>query len=267
MKILSNLHTHSQFSDGKNTAREVVEAAIGQGFTVLGFSDHGFTDFDLTYCMQGEKLAAYKQTIQALKEEYADRIKILCGVEHDFFGDKSAYEGYEYFIGSVHYVIGAGEYHPIDSSAAETQRCIDLGFGGDTIAFCRSYYESVVRCAQLKPLFLGHFDLITKHRVPNEEDPRYRTLALEALDAVLETGVPIEVNTGAMARGVTTLPYPSSFLMERIAEKKGAVTLGSDCHDCTKLSYGFDVALDCLRNSGIRSVLVYDGNQFTEQEI
>ena len=267
MKILSNLHTHSQFSDGKNTAREVVEAAVEKGFTVLGMSDHGYTDFDYSYCMHGERLEKYKPTIRALQEEFADRIRVLCGVEHDFFGPDFAHEGYDYFIGSVHYVIGNGIYYPIDESAAKTQACIDDGFGGDTIAFCRSYYDSVVKCAQMKPLFLGHFDLITKHGVPDESDPRYISLTLEAMDAVLETGVPIEVNTGAMARGVTTAPYPSSFLMRRIAEKNGTVTLGSDCHDCTKLDYAFDVALDCLRNSGIRSVLVYDGTQFVEQGI
>ncbi len=267
MITLSNLHTHSHFSDGKNTPREVVEAAVEKGFSVLGFSDHGYTDFDYTYCMHSERLENYKPAIRALQAEYADRIKVLCGVEHDYFGPASAYEGYDYFIGSVHYVIGNGIYYPIDESAAKTQACIDDGFGGDKNEFSRSYYDSVVKCAQLKPLFLGHFDLITKHGVPDESDPKYRKIALEAMDAVLETGVPIEVNTGAMARGVTTLPYPSDFLMRRIAEKKGYVTLGSDCHDCTKLEYAFDFALECLRNCGIKSVLVYDGERFVEEGI
>lgn len=267
MKIWSNLHTHSNFSDGKNTPREVVEAAVESGFQVIGFSDHGYTDFDYTYCMHGERLANYMPTIRALQAEYADRIRVLCGVEHDYFGPKSAYEGYDYFIGSVHYVIGKGIYYPIDESAAKTQACIDEGFGGDTIAFCRDYYESVVNCAKLKPLYLGHFDLITKHDVPDETDKRYIDIALQAMDAVLETGVPIEVNTGAIARGVKKLPYPSDFLMRRIAEKNGTVTLGSDCHDCTKLDCCFDMSLELLRNSGIRSVLDYDGEKFVERGI
>ena len=35
-----NFHTHSIYSDGKYTLREMTDAAIEKGFTNLGFSDH-----------------------------------------------------------------------------------------------------------------------------------------------------------------------------------------------------------------------------------
>ena len=37
MSTKANFHTHSKFCDGKNTAEEMVLAAIDKGFTVLGF--------------------------------------------------------------------------------------------------------------------------------------------------------------------------------------------------------------------------------------
>ncbi len=267
MIITGNLHTHSNFSDGKHSPREIVEAAIAKGFSVIGISDHSFTDFDSSYCLPPARFSEYEQTVRALQSEYADRIKVLFGLELDFFSDPQDKKNCDYFISGVHYVKANGVYHPIDSSAKETQRCIDEGFGGDKIAFAKAYYDSVVTSLKEKPLFVAHFDLITKHRVPDESDPRYLNLAYEALDAVIEAGIPVEVNTGAMARGSTDWPYPAEYLMRRIAEKKGTVTLGSDCHDCTKLDYAFDIALDALRRNGVRSILHYDGDKFTEQGI
>ena len=47
--MLTNYHTHTNFSDGNNTAEEVVLSAIEKGFNAIGFSDHGYTDFDLSF--------------------------------------------------------------------------------------------------------------------------------------------------------------------------------------------------------------------------
>ena len=40
MKYLQNLHTHTTYCDGKNTAEEMVQKAIELGFRSLGFSGH-----------------------------------------------------------------------------------------------------------------------------------------------------------------------------------------------------------------------------------
>ena len=40
--MLSNLHTHTKFCDGSNTAEELVEEAIDKGFVSLGFSAHAY---------------------------------------------------------------------------------------------------------------------------------------------------------------------------------------------------------------------------------
>ena len=267
MLYTGNLHTHSTFSDGKHSVREIIEAAIGNGFSVIGLSDHAFTNFDTSYCVPPARYDEYKKEVRALQAEYADKIKVLLGIELDYFSDVQDREGCDYFISGVHYVKADGIYHPIDFSAAATQKCIDEGFGGDKIAFAKAYYETVVDSLRHKPLFLAHFDLITKHSVPDQTDPAYIDVALQALDAVIDADIPVEVNTGAMARGATTWPYPAEFLMRRLAERNARVTLGSDCHDCTKLDYAFDVALDALRRNGVRSIYNYDGEKFVEQAI
>ena len=82
-----DLHTHSTFSDGKSTMEEQVLSAISKGFASVGFSDHSYTEFDLSYCMKLEQVPAYRQTIQDLAEKYADQIEVLMGLELDGYSD------------------------------------------------------------------------------------------------------------------------------------------------------------------------------------
>ena len=40
-----NFHTHTTFSDGKNTPEEMILSAIQKGISILGFSDHSMFPF------------------------------------------------------------------------------------------------------------------------------------------------------------------------------------------------------------------------------
>ncbi|UNT94012.1 hypothetical protein [Allobaculum sp. Allo2] len=41
--VRQNLHTHTQYDDGKDSLMAMTEEAIARGFTVLGFSGHSPT--------------------------------------------------------------------------------------------------------------------------------------------------------------------------------------------------------------------------------
>ena len=72
-----DLHTHTLFSDGKNSAEEMVCEAIRLGLKCIGFSDHSGVCYD--DCGMTEKTEEeYRAEIRRLKTEYAGRIKILC---------------------------------------------------------------------------------------------------------------------------------------------------------------------------------------------
>ena len=81
----SNLHTHTTFCDGKNTPEEMVEAAISFGLCSLGFSGHASLPFDdcESWCMMGDRLRGYRETVLALKQTYADRLEIALGIERN----------------------------------------------------------------------------------------------------------------------------------------------------------------------------------------
>ena len=89
-----DLHSHTYYSFcGKDKPEEIVEAAIEGGIELFGITDHAhgvghgrkevysaakdgftFSDYDKT-------LIRYYDHISLLKYKYADKIKILCGIE------------------------------------------------------------------------------------------------------------------------------------------------------------------------------------------
>ena len=256
----SNLHTHTTFADGKHTAEEVVLSAIQSGMEVLGFSEHSFHPHPDIYGMESIQLQQeYRKEIERLKKTYADRIKILCGIEQDSLSGIPT-EVYDYVIGSVHNLAFGGEFTAIDLSMQDVQDAIEKHCGSDPMIYAKAYFEAVAKVEEDTQCdIVGHFDLLTKFNeraaIFDTTDPRYIKAGLEALDALLEKDVIFEINTGAMSRGYRTTPYPAPVFLHRIAEKRGNVTLNSDAHNKNHLTYGFDVALQILKASGIGSVL------------
>ena len=260
MMIHSNIHTHSTFSDGKNTPEDIVLTAIEKGFQTVGFSDHSYTPFDGSYCMKRDSYDAYRATVTALKEKYKGQIEVLYGTEFDYYSPAELKEGFDYFIAGVHYICVGGVYYSVDHCVEATLQGINEGCGGDQNEYVRRYYENAAACAALKPLYIAHFDLVSKFSVIDETTAFYRRTALEALDALLDADLPIEINTGAMARKKKDVPYPAKFLLERVAERDGCVILGSDCHNAAQLDYAFDDALALAESAGVKNIVEFRDN-------
>ena len=111
--MLANFHTHTTFCDGKNTPEEIVLYSIENGFDAIGFSGHGFTPYDLRYCMKDT--LGYIKEIKRLKEKYKDKITVLLGCEYDLLSDNDLSK-FEYVIGSCHSIIKDGKYLSVDHS-------------------------------------------------------------------------------------------------------------------------------------------------------
>lgn len=242
--ISFDLHTHTTYCDGKNTPEEMVKAALDAGLSCIGFSGHGYAPYDLDCCMTIEGSAAYRAEIAALRDRYAGRIAILCGVEQDYWSDADT-EPYEYVIGSVHYVKKDGEMLCVDNTPEITQAAVERNFGGDWYALAEAYFDTVAdvvnrtRCS-----IIGHFDLISKFNEKchfyDERHPRYAAAWKSALDRLLPYGVPFEINTGAMSRGWRTAAYPSAEMIAYIRARGGRLILSSDSHSDKTLRYAFE---------------------------
>ena len=75
--------------------------------------------------------------------------------------------------------------------------------------------------------------------------------ALAAVDKLMERNVIFEINTGAMAKGWKSSPYPAPWILKYIASKGGSVIINSDCHKAEFLDFGFDEALALAKSCGV----------------
>ena len=241
---MRDLHTHSTYSDGKASPEEVILAAIDKGLSEIGLSDHSYTFFDESYCMKKERVEAYKAELAALKAKYAGKISVLCGVEQDAYSTEST-AGFDYVIGSVHYIKVEGEYIPVDESIEILRAAVQKYFDGDVYALCEAYFATVADVVNKTDCdIIGHFDLISKfiEKEPlfDTQHPRYAAAWQKAVDELLKHNVPFEINTGAISRGYRTQPYPGEEMREYIREKGGRFVLSSDAHSKENIGYCFD---------------------------
>ena len=269
--ILSNLHTHSIYCDGKNTPEEMVLSAINKDFSSLGFSGHAYTPHDDEYCMSPDATLKYIAEINLLKEKYKDRIEIYLGCECDLYSEIDIAK-YDYIIGSVHYAKSAdGNLYAVDNAEELTLSFIHDHFDDDYLKFVRAYYEAVAQIGKVKPDIIGHFDLVTKFNEGNkyfdENSKEYLDLAFDALDAVIPYCNLFEMNTGAISRSYKTVPYPAVPILKRLFDKGARITLTSDCHDADFLDCHYNECAEILKHTGFKSAYVMLGGKFVEQPL
>ena len=270
-----NLHTHTTYCDGKESVESMIQAAIAKDFVRLGFSGHVFNDFrpedqDI-WCMSPERTQKYIEEVRMMAEKYKDKIDILCGIEQDFCSNVST-EGFDYVIGSVHYTEKDGKYYCVDESPEVLEKAIREGFSGDVYALTKRFFEMEAEVVKkTNATFIGHFDLVTKFNEGNRffdpMDKRYRHAALEAMDALIETGRPFEINTGGMYRGFRTEAYPSIQLLKDLKERGGSILLSSDSHDGNSIGFRFAEAAQTAKEIGFKTVKVLSLDGWSDYEL
>lgn len=266
----ADFHTHTTFSDGKSTVREMIDAAREGGLLALGISDHSYTPFDVRYCMRpATHMEKYEETVREEQKIARERygFSVLLGVELDF-GSAVERERYDYTIGSVHYILKDGDFFPVDSGADRQMRGIEKMFGGNKLDFAKAYFEEVVtHAARNKPTFMGHFDLLTKHGLIDEQDPAYLAVAREALAETVQHVPLFEINMGAIIRGLKTQPYPNPLFLDDLLRLGGKVILSSDAHHAEKLAYRFTDMLKLLQDVGFTKISRLTENGIVEDTI
>lgn len=260
-------HTHSNFSDGKNTMEEMVLAAIDAGIEVLGISDHSDSPYQ-DYCMRTAQYPEYLAEIQRLQKKYSDKITLLKGIELDYYSDPAITKQLDYFIGSVHELVFEDRFYGIDHALSIQQACVEREFGGDIHGFEKTYFDTVVAHIQKnRPTIAGHFDVLTKFGMIDEADPVYQELAMDALEKVVAVTPVVEVNTGAIARGFRQIAYPADFLLKHLHHLGGEVVLGADAHSVQSVACAFPETIERLRALGFDHILTLWPDGFRKQSI
>lgn len=267
--FVCSIHTHATLCDGKDTMEAMAAAAYAAGVQYYGVSCHSHTPIqqDEGFVLP-QDMTVYCAMAARLREQYAGKMEILLGLEWDSCSDIST-AGFDYWIGSVHYLhLENGAYYAIDLDEETFAACRDGAFGGDALAMVRAYFEQVVQMAAKHPTILGHIDLITKFNTENrffdEDSKEYQMVALKALRAVDPTTTVLEINTGGMARGYRTVPYPALFLLKEWCDMGGHIILTSDAHTADGILYGYDQSVVLAKEAGFSESVILTRRGFIE---
>ncbi|NMD38805.1 MAG: histidinol-phosphatase HisJ family protein [Christensenellaceae bacterium] len=255
-----NLHTHTNYVDGVDSPRQMVEYALSFGLESLGFSEHAHTYFDDSCCMTKAQTLEYFDEINSLKAEYKGKIDIYLGLEIDLH-DIRVYEGLDYTIGSLHCLPVEGKLYPVDYKPQMTQFIKEKGYNNDGVAMAVDYLKILSKNIALSDAdIVGHIDLPTKFNGDNilfdEDSSEYKNAVIKAVDSILafKKDIVFEVNTGAISRGYRTSPYPSKFVLKQLLDRNARLCITSDCHNGKHLTCAFSETEAMLKNMGFKQL-------------
>lgn len=218
-----NYHTHTVrcgHASGKD--REYVEEAIRAGVEEMGFSDHvpfRFPDgFEAGYRVPTALAEDYVSSVRALKEEFADKIKIRIGFEMEYypayFAEMLSYVrnlGAEYLILAQHFPIDEKNSRPSaeeNSSEEDFVRYVDRAIEGmGTGVFTYLAHPDIFR-------FVGSSEVY---------DREMRRLCL----AAKKTEIPLEINFLGIRDHRF---YPHEEFWQIAGEIGAPVVVGYDAH-------------------------------------
>ena len=107
----------------------------------------------------------------------------------------------------------------------------------------------------------GHPDYVVRYGPTKDRGYSYE-MYREIFDRILMTLIDmekgIEINTGALARGMRE-PNPCIGILKRYRELGGEiVTVGSDAHEPGRIAHAFDRAAEILKDCGFRYYAIYE---------
>jgi histidinol-phosphatase (PHP family) len=271
--VLSSVHTHSRYCDGRGEIEDYVGAAIDRGLAAVGASSHSPMPFERDCAMPLDSLDAYRADVRRLQRTYVDRIPVLLGLEIDYVPELMAFyerhfrrAGFDYFVASVHFVGGEpgnGLWNYDESEelfASEVAR----RFRGEAWPVVEDYYRRVQRMVEdlhgwPVPIIVGHLDRIAiwnkadRYFATDSED--YLALVDEVLDTIAGAGFTVELNTSYWFKGPET-PNPALALLPRCVRHGIPVIVSADAHDPSDIDLCYEAAAAALVEAGYDRVVV-----------
>lgn len=253
-----NLHSHTQFCDGRAPMEDMAVAAYRRGMEIWGFSPHSPINIDSPCNMLPEDMDDYLREADRLKEEYDGKMRVLTSLEIDFTGhDFGPHIDYfqrlplDYRIGSVHFVPNQdnilldcdGKYERFSSYLRD-------GFRGDLRYVVEKYFEQVLRMIEEGGFgILGHFDKIAGNAAiadPKIEDAGwYEALIYDVIRHAGWKGYAVEINTKSILDKKRF--FPAVRWWHKMKEAGLPILVNSDAHYPDKVNLGREEALKLWR--------------------
>ncbi|MDP3462089.1 MAG: histidinol-phosphatase [Bacteroidales bacterium] len=259
-----NLHTHTLYSDGKASMRQVVETAVAQNMHTLGISDHAPVSFDNAFSIKPDQLQDYCRELRFLQKEYSHLLHLFLALEMDFipgisqpFSGLKDQCGLDYVIGSVHLV---GSNHPenlwfTDGPVRDTfDEGLATFFGNDIRKAVGAFFRQTNQMIEQEVFdVIGHFDKIKMHnqnRFFTEDEAWYRDMVMETLQLIREKNLIVEINTRGVYKKRSDSFFPSGWILQKMNSMHVPVLISSDAHQAEELQMLFPEANDALKSAG-----------------
>lgn len=256
-----NLHTHTQFCDGRSSIDQMARAAVEQGFTTIGFTPHSPIPIPSPCNMKASDVPEYFREVNLARERYGDRCRILAGMEIDYLNpDWCAASPYfvnldlDFAISSVHFIPDReGNYIDIDGPYDRFARNMDEHFHGDIRYVVETFFDQSTQMLERGGFtILGHFDKIAMNAAQFDTELEnhtwYQNIIGQYIDKIIDSGVTIEINTKAYDKIGRFFPHERYW--EGLINAGVPIVVNSDAHQADRLNASRMVAIDKLSALG-----------------
>ncbi len=240
---LMDYHLHTAVTvDAHMSESEACERAIALGIQEIAFTNHIMLN-QPAYLMSAQACAIHWAHIQECHGAYPT-LTIRLGIEMDYYPGQeqaiaSSMEEYEHELGRPFDVV-LGSIHELNGVFFSNQHHAPALYEDRELAPLYRDYFAVATQAVKSRLFdvMAHPDLIKKYTnalTPPLAFEQYRPAAEAYVDALLDTGTGMEVNTKGLRLPLGET-YPSGEMLQLYLAKAAArgvdpvLTLGSDAH-------------------------------------
>ncbi len=273
MKLV-DCHTHTQFSvDSEADINECADRAAELGLVAYAITDHcecngwyekeHYSENEWHLCESFDYAKDFEGSVSAvtaLKEKYAGRLNLLCGVElgqilHDTVAAKivNADKRVDFIIGSVHQVLGEQDFYFIDYEKLTMDEIYGL---------LERYFSEVYDLSRTD-LFdvIGHITYCLrymKQRNGIEADiSRYDDIIAETFRNLAVSGRGIEINTSGIRQGFGDC-FPNLKYVKLFRDMGGEIiTIGSDAHTVGDIGANAADGIETARAAGFTRIAYF----------
>ena len=259
-----NLHTHTQFCDGKESMERIAEKGIECGLAFLGFTPHSPIPICSPCNMQKEDVGKYFDEIKRLKEKSRENITILASMEIDYLNrNVGAHIDYfqkmplDYRLASVHFVpTQEGVYIDCDGSADRFKKNLHEYFHNDLRYVVEKYYEQVLTMIETGGFdLLGHFDKIAQNASTIDDEIEdygwYVSLIEDVVRNARDRNLIIEINTKYFLEKNRFFPSTKWW---NLLNENDLIAINTDAHQSGKLLSGKEEATELLKQLKINRI-------------
>jgi histidinol-phosphatase (PHP family) len=244
-----------------------VETAARRGVDEIGFTEHVYL---FRQSLPLWTLPYHRERCRHDLDEYCDAVveakrqglPVKLGLEVDYvpgrldeLRDALAPYPWDFLLGSIHWLDG----HAVDLEPGVWAELPVEEIWRRYFAELRALAESGLADV------LAHPDLVKifgRRPAPKDVEARHE----EAVSAVAEAGLAVEVSTAGLRKPVGEL-YPDAGFLAGCRERGVGATLASDAHVARDVGRDFDAGVEHLRAAGYETVTVFDSRAARQEPL